>query len=326
MYLIKNTVTDPYFNMAAEEFCLERLNEDVLMLWRNDRAVIVGNNQNTIEEINVPYVEENQIPVIRRLSGGGAVFHDLGNVNYTLIQQYDPSLFSNYEYFASPVIKFLQSIGVEAELCGRNDLMICGYKFSGNAQTVRNGRIMHHGTLLYSSEMKDISGALKPNKKKIESKGVKSVRNRVTNISSHIKQSIPVEKFMDMLYWYFAETEKGVKAYEFSEEDIAYINKLADEKYRTWEWNFGNSPGYTWKNCRKFDYGLIDIRLLVEKGIIEECKIYGDFFGIREIHEIEMRIIGSRHNGDEINTALKDMDIDQYIAGMSRTELVEMLR
>ena len=170
MLLIINDCSDAYYNLAAEEYLIDHFDEDVVMLWRNDNTVVVGKNQNTIEEINKEYVEENSISVVRRLTGGGAVFHDMGHVNYTIIQSYREGLFSNYAYFTEPVRDFLQSLGVRAELSGRNDLMIDGKKFSGNAQCVRNGRMMHHGTLMFSSDVKDISGALTPNAKNSRAK------------------------------------------------------------------------------------------------------------------------------------------------------------
>ena len=203
MLLIINDSSDAYYNLAAEEYLIDHFNEDVVMLWRNDNTVVIGKNQNTMEEINKEYVEENSISVVRRLTGGGAVFHDMGNVNYTIIQSYREGLFSNYEYFTEAVRDFLHSLGVRAELSGRNDLMIEGKKFSGNAQCVRNGRMMHHGTLMFSSDVKDISGALTPNAKKFESKGVKSVQSRVTNIASHLPAelaSMDTAEFLQRLY------------------------------------------------------------------------------------------------------------------------------
>ena len=325
MYIIKHESNDPYFNLAVEEYLLDNFDEDVIMLWRNDNAVVVGKNQNTIEEVNQKYIEENGIRVVRRLTGGGAVFHDMGNVNYTIIQKYENNLFSNYEYFTRSVRDFLQSLGVDAQLSGRNDLLIDGRKFSGNAQCVRNGKMMHHGTLMFSSEVKDISGALTPNKKKIESKGVKSVKSHVTNISSHMEKEMNVDEFMKALYDYYLELSDDTEPYQFTEKDTAAIQKLSDDKYSTWEWNYGESPAYSWTGSKKYDFGLVDVRMNIRDGKIADIKIYGDFFGIRNIGEVEELLAGSFHRYDQISEKLDSIELGEYISGMRKEELLELL-
>ena len=329
MLLITHDSNNAYYNLAAEEYLIDNFDEDIVMLWRNDNTVVVGKNQNTMEEINSKYVEENGISVVRRLTGGGAVFHDMGNVNYTVIQQYREGLFSNYEYFTEVVRDFLQELGVKAELSGRNDLTIDGKKFSGNAQCVRNGRMMHHGTLMFSSDVKDISGALTPNQKKIESKSVKSVQSHVTNISSHMseeqRRSIDVEKFMEMLYQYYADRLPEIVPYELTEEDKNAIQKLTDEKYSTWEWNYGVSPAFALANSHKFDFGLVDVRLNVSSGIIEKIRIYGDYFGIRSITEVEDLLTGLPYRRADILKAISGVDLGSYISGMSPEQLTDLI-
>ena len=334
MLLIINDSKNAYFNQAAEEYLIDNFDEDIVMLWRNDNTVVVGKNQNTIEEIDVQYVRDNGINVVRRLTGGGAVFHDLGNVNYTIIQTYREGLFSNYEYFTEMVRDFLQGLGVRAVLSGRNDLMIDGKKFSGNAQCVRNGRMMHHGTLMFSSDVSDISGALTPNRKKIESKAVKSVRSHVTNISSHMRQhenngteesSMSAEQFMLLLYDYYLENYPDAASYELTDADKAAIRKLADEKYSTWEWNYGASPAFAVATSRKFVFGLVDVRLNVSRGRIKDMRIFGDYFGVRSISEIEELLTDVEYRSDAVAQALSRVNLGDYISGMTAEELTELI-
>ena len=329
MLLIINDSSNAYYNLAAEEYLIDHFDEDVVMLWRNDNTVVVGKNQNTIEEIDSRYVETNGISVVRRLTGGGAVFHDMGNVNYTIIQAHREGLFSNYDFFTKMVRDFLQTLGVEAVLSGRNDLLIDGKKFSGNAQCVRQGRMMHHGTLMFSSDVKDISGALTPNQKKIKSKGVKSVSSHVTNISSHLpeqqKNRIDVEKFMELLRDYYLQKLPDAVLYQLTEADKAAIQKLSDEKYSTWDWNYGASPAFAASASRKYDFGLVDVRLNVKHGRFEDIRIFGDYFGIKSISEIEERLTGVEYRKDAIAEVLAGIELGDYISGMTAEELTELI-
>ncbi|MBR0455483.1 MAG: lipoate--protein ligase [Firmicutes bacterium] len=326
MLLIINDSNNAYYNLAAEEYLIDSFDEDIVMLWRNDNTVVVGKNQNTIEEIDSRYVEEHDISVVRRLTGGGAVFHDMGNVNYTIIQPYREGLFSNYAYFTEAVRDFLQQLGVSATLSGRNDLMIDGKKFSGNAQCVRKGRMMHHGTLMFSSDVKDISGALTPNRKKTESKGVKSVQSHVTNISSHLPEDkMSVEDFMEQLHRYFLRRFPEAVPYELTKEDKASIQQLSDQKYSTWEWNYGASPAFAVSASRKYDFGLVDVRLDVTRGRIREIRIFGDFFGIKSVSELEELLVGTEYRADAISQALADVALGEYISGMTAEELTELM-
>ena len=329
MLLIINDSKNAYYNLAAEEYLIDNFDDDIVMLWRNDNTVVVGKNQNTIEEIDSDYVREKGVSVVRRLTGGGAVFHDMGNVNYTIIQTYREGLFSNYEYFTEMVRDFLQGLGVEAVLSGRNDLLIDGRKFSGNAQCVRNGRMMHHGTLMFSSDVKDISGALTPNQKKTESKAVKSVQSHVTNISSYVTQqqreTIDVETFMELLRDHYLQELPDAVLYELTSADKAAIQKLADEKYSTWEWNYGASPAFAVTESRKFAFGLVDVRLNVSRGRIKDIRIFGDYFGIKSISEIEELLTGVEYRREAIAAALSNADLGEYISGMTAEELTDLI-
>ena len=230
IYLVKNTNTNPYFNLAAEEYFLDHFDGDVILLWRNQKAVVVGKNQNTAEEVNQDYVTKNRIDVVRRLTGGGAVFHDLGNINYTVIEKFREGLFHNYEHFTRPVCEYLRTLGVDACLSGRNDLLIDGMKCCGNAQTKRNEKIMHHGCILFAADTADLSGALTPSPLKMESRGVKSVRSCVTNVASHLDSPMDAEAFFHGLYDYFLNHSSEIKEYSLTENDIACIEMLAKKK------------------------------------------------------------------------------------------------
>ena len=186
MLLIYNEKTNPFFNLAMEEYFLKNFDEDIFILWRNESSVIVGKNQNTLSEINLDYIKENSIPVVRRQSGGGAVFHDLGNINFTFIASNNDN-FSDFKRFTTPIIELLKTLDINAKFSGRNDLLIDGCKFSGNAQYNYKNKVMHHCTLLFSSQISDMSNALKVKPIKFEGKSIKSVKARVTNISEHLK-------------------------------------------------------------------------------------------------------------------------------------------
>lgn len=325
MLLITHDFTDPYFNLASEEYFLREFNEEIIYLWRNDNAVIVGKHQNTIEEVNQQYIDRQGIKVVRRLTGGGAVFHDIDNINYSVILPYESGLFSNYAFFTDPICEYLNSLDVNAQLNGRNDITIDGLKFSGNAQAVVGSRIMHHGTLLFSSNPSHIEGALKPSQLKIESKGVKSVRSRITNISSHLAKAMTTEEFMSGLYEFFMKTLPDCKPYSLSSHDISQIQNLVETRYSRWDWNYGSSPKYTFSNQKKYDFGLVDVRLNVASGKIEEIKIFGDYFAIKDIEEIESALKGCLHEPDAVARALGAFNIEEYISHMSPEELVQLI-
>ncbi|MDI6601052.1 MAG: lipoate--protein ligase [Thermoanaerobacteraceae bacterium] len=325
MLYIYNKNTSPYFNLAAEEYVLKEFEEECFMLWRNEPSIIVGKNQNTLAEINLDYVREHKIPVVRRLSGGGAVFHDLGNLNFTFIVNDDVNSFSDFKRFTQPIIDVLKKLSVNAEFSGRNDLTIDGKKFSGNAQYYYKNKILHHGTLLFSSSITDLSAALKVRPVKFEDKGVKSVSKRVTNISEHLKEPITIEQFIDLIMNHIRKQSGGNELYEFTQEDLEKIEKLVREKYSTWEWNFGTSPDYSFKNEKKFVSGTVEVNLNVGKGTIKDIKIYGDFFGKYDVSELENLLKGVKHSEEEIRKVLSNIDINDYFANITVDNLIEVM-
>lgn len=322
MLLINNTSTNAYFNLAMEEYFLKNTNEDIFMLWRNESAIIVGKNQNTLSEINYEYVKQNKIKVVRRQSGGGAVFHDLGNINFTFISCNDNS-FSDFKRFTMPIIDALKNLNIQAEFSGRNDLLIDNQKFSGNAQYNYKNKVMHHGTLLFSSEINDLSSALKVKPSKFIGKSVKSVKSRVTNIANHLEQDMTVLEFKNYLMNFINSKYENNCLYQLSEEDIDEINKLVEEKYNTWQWNFGHSPKYALNNEIKYPGGNIEFSLNVEKGLIKEIKFFGDFFGKKDVSYIEDLLKNTNHNEASIRSILNNIDINDYFLNCDIDILVD---
>ena len=324
MRFIYNTSTDPAFNLAAEEWLLTRSGDEVFMLWRNDRAVIVGRNQNTLSQIDEAFVRARAIPVVRRLSGGGAVFHDLGNINFTFIANASPADGLDFQRFTAPILEALGTMGVDCAFDGRNDLVIDGKKFSGNAQHFHGGRILHHGTLLFASDIADISGALRVDPEKYRDKAVKSVKKRVTNISSHLPEAMEITEFIEKLMGLVSrDAAKGDLG--FNAEEKAAIDALAEERYRSWDWNFGSSPAYGFKRSTRTPGGLLEVHLDVRKGRILHARLFGDYFGVRDIGDLEARLVECPHERAELEARLKDVDLDQYLKGVDLPTLLDCL-
>lgn len=322
MLCIKHPNTNPYFNLAAEEYLLKNFSDDIFMLWRDEPSVIVGKHQNTLAEINLDFIKDNSIKVVRRLSGGGAVFHDLGNLNFTFIVNGEDGNLVDFQKFTKPILDVLLTLGIDAKFEGRNDLTIEGKKFSGNAEHVYKRRVLHHGTLLFSSKMTDLSDALKVNPLKYQDKAVKSVRSRVTNISDHLSTSMDVLQFRDLIMNHIQEMYGDAVDYDYSQADLTAINLLTDTKYSTWDWNFGYSPHYQLERGIKTSGGHVEFHLNVERGSIKEIKIYGDFFNKRDITEIESLLTGCPHDVDKVTDRLKAIPFSEYFSSIAVEEFV----
>jgi lipoate-protein ligase A len=323
---IINDSFDPYFNMAVEEYILTEMpdKQDYFMLWQNRPAVIIGRNQNTMEEINYPYIKERSIEVVRRLSGGGAVYHDYGNLNFTFVvtgQQY----FANFEVFTRPVIKVLKDLGVTAHYHGRNDISIDCRKFSGNAHYLFRNRLLHHGTILFNSNIEEMVKALNPSGAKISSKGIKSVRSRVTNICEHLPVQIDIQEFKQLLTAEVMRRIPESASYVFGQDEIKAINQLRNCKYAAWEWVYGASPACNIIKTRSFSWGNIEARLDIKQGKIKNLRIYGDFFANHDISDLERNLVGTLYREDEVKKRLAEINLKSYLPHCSDEEFIALL-
>jgi lipoate-protein ligase A len=326
MLIIKRHNTDPYFNLATEEYVLKNFDKDVFMLWRNAPSIIVGKHQNTLAEINVEYVKQNNIPVVRRLSGGGAVFHDLGNLNFTFIRNGTSENLIDFRRYTEPILEVLLKMGIAAKFEGRNDLTIDGRKFSGNAEHIWKNRVLHHGTLLFSAHMPNLAQALTADPLKFQDKAVKSVRSRVTNISEHLKEPMDVQQFESMIEEHIITMYPDARLVELSKEDHEKIHNLVRDKYMTWEWNFGYSPNYNFRKIvRTEKSGTIEFDLDVHNGTIQHIKIFGDYFSRYDTEIIEAALTGIAHHEEAIRKVLEPFRIDDYFANLTLKEFISGL-
>jgi len=326
MLFIDNGETfDPRMNLAIEEYAALHLSmeESYLLFYINQPSIIIGKNQNTFEEINSEYVRDHNIYVVRRLSGGGAVYHDFGNLNFSFITKNDGDAFRNFRRFTEPVIKALNDLGVPAELTGRNDIQVGEQKISGNAQFATKGRMFSHGTLMFNVQLDNVAKALQVKADKIASKGIKSVRSRVANISEFLKQPMTIEAFRQhLLESIFGGGE--IPQYRLQESDWAKIEEISNERYRNWDWNYGKSPTFDVQKSHRFPIGSIDVRMNVNKGLITDCKIYGDFFGVGEVDELAQRFVGKPLRYDDLQEVIADVDIRPYFGDISHAEFLSL--
>lgn len=330
MLFIDNTgITDASVNLAIEEFALKNLpmDESYLLFYINSPSIIIGKHQNTIEEINQEYVKDNNIQVVRRLSGGGAVYHDLGNLNFSFITKDDGQSFHNFLKFTQPVIDYLQSMGVNAELSGRNDLQVGEQKISGNAQFSTRGRMFSHGTLMFDLNLDDVQASLNVNPEKFKSKSTKSVRSRVANIKELLgNPDMTIEQFREgLLRSIFGMEPSEVPQYKLTMDDWVRIGEISKEHYQNWDWNYGLSPKSNVKHTRKFPAGLVDIRMDIEDSIIREIKIYGDFFGVGDVVDVENALRGKRYEEAEVRAALADLDLKHYFGRIEPEDFIGLV-
>lgn len=333
MIFVPNTNTDPRINLAIETYLLKEmpLDEPILLFYINEPSIIIGRNQNTIEEINQEYVDEHQIHVIRRLSGGGAVYHDLGNLNFSFIMPDDGNSFRDFAKFTEPIIQALKELGVEgAELKGRNDLVINDLKFSGNAMYATNGRMFAHGTIMFDSDIDEVVNALKVRQDKIASKGIKSIRSRVTNVKPFLpeeRQNMTTEDFREeiLLKIFGVEDVSDVKTYQLTPEDWQKIDEIAEEYYRNWDWNYGKSPAFDLERRQRFPIGSIEVRLNVQAGVITEAKIFGDFFGLGEIADVEAILVGTQYEKQALKATVDTIDVKKYFGNIEADDFLALL-
>lgn len=335
MKYLETHSTDPSYNLAFEEWVLTHLSEgEYLILWQNDNAVIIGQNQNTPEEINPGFIREHGIRVVRRTTGGGAVYHDLGNLNYSFIRDYDREAGTDMLVFTDLVVTALKNLGLDACASGRNDILVDGKKVSGTAQRIVNvkteegskERILYHGTLLFRSDPDMIAGALNADPLKFESKSTKSVRSRVGNIADYMPPDMGIREFWDAIKKCLGTGEgNGQDNAEQNRVDTDAVRRLKEEKYDTWEWNYGKSPKTEFRNRKRFAGGTVDIRLSIEKGIITEAAVYGDFLSLKPVSEIAEALKGCACNDASVKEILDRFTPADYFGTVTAEEVLQTI-
>jgi lipoate-protein ligase A len=317
--------TDPRVNLAIEEHLLRnvQVDEPLLLFYINEPSVIIGRNQNTVEEIDSDYINNAGVHVVRRLSGGGAVYHDLGNLNFSFVTPGREGL-HDFDRFTSPVIDVLRRLGVEAELRGSSDIFAAGKKISGNAQYAASGRMFSHGTLLFDTNIKNMLRALNPRQVRIESKAVQSVRNFVTNIRELMAVDTEINELKStILEGIFGGPE--IAAYRLSSKDWQRIRQVSADRYASWDWNYGRSPKFNVQKSEVTPAGKIDVRIDVEQGRIQGVKIYGNFSGSRDVSDLERHLVGVRYDRGALASHLQTVEVDAFFGSLEPEALLELL-
>ncbi len=325
IYYLRNTDSDPAFNLAMEEHLLKNTTDEYFIVGINDKSVIIGKHQNAVAEINSGYLFENNIPVFRRISGGGSVYHDPGNINFTFIVNGEEGKMVSFRKYTLPLIEVLQKNGIEANFEEHNNLTINGLKISGNAEHIYKNRLLHHGTLLYNSDLNRLKEAIKPGTGVYIDKSVKSIRSKVTNISEHLINHVDIRDFASMIIQHIRETFPGAAQYHLSGYDIEKISELKQLKYDSWGWNFGYSPPYVFKNSMEVSGVTISVYLSVKDGIINDFEISGGDFSSDVINDVKLSLIGQRHDFAEIFASLNARNIELSPEVLSTENLLKLI-
>ncbi len=324
MNVFYTNTTDPTYNLALEEYLFKNSSDSYFFLWQNNNAVIIGKNQVALKEVDSRLADQNNTRIVRRMTGGGAVFHDMGNVNYSYIVNSDDKNDKTicFERYTNAVIRYLETLGVAAEFGGRNDILVDGKKISGNAQHIFGGRVLHHGTLLFDADLDYASSVLTPESKKFQSKGVSSVKSRITNIREYLKKDITTDEFISGLLNFILTQQEG-QQYNLSEEQKNGALQLQKERYSTFGWNLGASPQYDIYETKRFDFATVTISMDVKNGLIADIAITGDFFSTADLSALCNRLIGVEHNKADVEAKLDD--ISDFISGMTPEDFISMI-
>lgn len=325
MIYLETKSTNPYYNLAFEEWVLTNLTEDeYLILWQNDNTVVVGQNQNALAEINKEFCDEHHVNVVRRTTGGGTVYHDLGNLNYSFIKDRNAEAGVDMSEFTTVVVNALKKLGANASASGRNDILVDDKKVSGTAQRVVKAggkeRILYHGTLLYKSDPSMIAGALNADPLKFKSKATKSVKSRVGNICDSMP-GVTLDEFWSLIKEGFCEG--AVEATGLV--DLDAVNKLKEEKYDTYEWNYGKSPVFDYHNKDKFDGGILEVYLSVKDGLISDISFYGDFLSLKNTVDIKEKLIGTEYDRESISKVLDEFTLTDYFGTITKDEIISLI-
>ncbi len=315
MKTVKNASTDPFFNLALEEWLMINSEDDIFMLWQNRPTVVIGRYQNAFAEVNLPYANENNIKVVRRNSGGGAVYHDLSNLNFSFIVK-DAGSDIDFKRFLEYIVDALATLGVKAEISGRNDLEVSGRKISGNAQCRKYGKILHHGTLLYSADRETMSQVLSVDAEKIKSKGISSVKSRVGGLCEYTTADIETLKKV-------INDTIGGEELVLSDTQLSEVKALADSKFSSWDFVYGSSKSLQKTVKKRFECGTVQIDFSSDGGLITEISISGDFFAEGERSELEASLVGCRLNVDDLAREMSSSGCTLY--GISHNDVAKLI-
>jgi lipoate-protein ligase A len=324
MLYAENNSMDPYFNFALEYFLLKEidLRNDFFLFWRTEPTLMVGKNQNTIEEINREYTEEKGIHVVRRISGGGTIYTDPNAWQFSFVIKNPKNDIDFYEYIA-PILQALSELGIKASFNSRNDILVDGKKISGNAQYKDRVCMLHHGSILFDADLSALAKAVTPSNDKIISKGLKSVRERVANVSEYMADKMDAVEFKERMLSRLLRNMEGI--YKVTAADKRRAEEIACEKFRTWEWNYGLSPKFRIAKSKRFAGGEVEFRFNVAGGCIEQCKIYGDFFCVGDAEVVSQALIGCPYRAEDINAALARVRAENLFYMISTDELIDCI-
>lgn len=325
MLCINSTSNNPYFNLAAEEYLLRNFSDDIFMLYINEPSIVVGKHQNALSEINLEFVRKNNIKVARRLSGGGTVFHDYGNLNFCFIQTAKDKNLVNFSKFIQPILKVLQRMGLDARAGDKNDILIDGLKISGNAEHIFKQRVLHHGTLLFDTKLDTLKETLKVNLQRFTDRSVQSRRSKVANIVDFLNKPFSVDEFRNRIFESLIEMTENAIQFKFSEEDLEKINQLEETKFSTWDWNFGYSPKYEFRNTIQPEDEKYEVFLLVEKGLIQKVEFNIDGKTDHPFQDLGTVLLNQRHYPKDIENCLDSLISDENFLPLSKEEILKLL-
>ncbi|MDI9486474.1 MAG: lipoate--protein ligase [Bacillota bacterium] len=324
MIIINNNNTDPFLNHAIEEHLIDRFEDECFMLWQNSPCLLIGRNQNVYQEINMDFVKEQKIDVVRRITGGGTVYNDWGNFNFTFISK-NKDDFSDFKKFTIPILSALNKLGANARFEGRNDLVIDGKKISGNAQCKLKGKLLHHGTLLFDVNLENLARSLNPSFLKLESKAVASVKSRVTNIIDYLDRPLTIDGFRKKIVDEIKSIFPEAIIYDLTQSDLIRAEEIALSKYRQRKWNFPDRIDFTIRKEKKFPAGLVQIEMEIHKGKIKNISFYGDFFNEKDIGDVVDTLKGIEYQEKTIKSIMDSLDLDLYFKNIPKDCLLGLI-
>lgn len=327
MLYYNSSCTDPAFNLALEECLLDICppGECIFSLWQSKSAVLIGRYQNTMNQIHPEFIRQNKISVVRRITGGGAVYQDLGNINYSFIRK-GPNLNRDFQFMTRPIINALSGLGIRSEFSSRNDITVNGYKISGNAMHISGDTILHHGTLLFDTDFSMMKNSLKVGKEKLAAKGVSSVTGCVANLTGFLPEPITLREFCERLFQSVLSEETDNRPFAMTRSDRERVKALAASKYNTWDWNYGESPDYNLFFSRRLACGIVEIYIKIDKKKwIEKIRILGDFFCPEDITDVERQLTDVPFDPISVGEKLRSIDLSKYLAGIRADEITELL-